>query len=106
MRRGALTSQRVLSDRMRDSRAVALLAIVSIVFVSPIFRHPANFGVLDWDYNLFLQGVPRTTIVEYGQLPLWNPYEWGGIPLLGTQASRFLSPSFALTFQRRDRSSV
>src|SRR5882672_4862241 len=89
-------ARHLLSDRMRDCGAAGLLAIVSIVFVSPIFHHPANFGVLDWDYNLFLQGVPRTTIVQYRQLPLWNPYEWGGIPMLGTQASRFLSPSFAL----------
>jgi hypothetical protein len=34
------------------------------------------------------------TILEYRQVPLWNPYYCGGTVLLANPQSRFLSPSF------------
>jgi hypothetical protein len=75
---------------------VALLVALSLVFVAPIFRNVHNLGALDWDANLYMHAVPRITILEYAQIPLWNPYEWGGIPMLGSPWSRFLSPSFTV----------
>lgn len=87
MRLGEVGERRVVA---------AVLLAVSAVFVSPIFRNIENFGVLDWDWNLFVQEVPRRTILDHRQIPLWNPYEFGGLPMLGSPWSRWLSPSFVL----------
>jgi hypothetical protein len=85
-----------LARHRRDAVVAIALGALSLVFVSPVFRHLENLGVLDWDANLFMLEVPRITILQYRQAPLWNPYEWGGIPMLGSPWSRWLSPSFLL----------
>lgn len=37
------------------------------------------------------------TIVHFHQLPVWNPYKCGGMPMLGNPQSHFLTPWFLLT---------
>lgn len=39
----------------------------------------------------------RRTVTEFGEWPLWDPYYCGGLDLLGTPQSRFVSPTFVLT---------
>jgi len=39
----------------------------------------------------------RRSIVEFGQLPMWDPYYCGGMDGLGTPQSRYVSPTFLLT---------
>jgi len=39
----------------------------------------------------------RKAVVEFGQLPLWDPYYCGGLDLLGTPQSRHMSPTFLLS---------
>ncbi|MGH7814712.1 MAG: hypothetical protein ACREQI_12010 [Candidatus Binataceae bacterium] len=36
------------------------------------------------------------TVTHFHQLPLWNPYQCGGVPLLGDPGSRILTPAFLL----------
>jgi hypothetical protein len=71
-----------------------LLSLLSALFVQPIFDEPKNWGIQDWDQHLFYHGVPRMTLLEHGELPLWNPYHGGGLPGLANPQSPFLSPAF------------
>jgi len=75
---------------------VSFFAVVAFVFALPIFGSIHNWGIQDWDQHLFQHGVPRATLLDYHQVPLWNPYNWSGVPLLANPESRVLSPSFLL----------
>ncbi|MBX5481945.1 MAG: hypothetical protein IRZ16_08935, partial [Myxococcaceae bacterium] len=41
--------------------------------------------------------VARQTVVEYGQVPFWDPYHCGGMYALGSPQTRFASPTFLFT---------
>jgi hypothetical protein len=75
---------------------ILFFGVVAFIFVLPIFHQINNWGIQDWDQHLFYHAVPRATILEYRQIPLWNPYYVGGTVLLANPQSRFLSPSFFL----------
>jgi hypothetical protein len=79
-----------------DRRIVALtvFTIISLLFCYYILINLTNWGVHDWDQHLFYHGVPRRTIVEFKQFPLWNPYYCGGNVMLANPQSMFLSPMF------------
>ncbi|MBF0286416.1 MAG: hypothetical protein HQM14_01245 [SAR324 cluster bacterium] len=70
--------------------------IIAAAFTSPIFTNLENLGIEDWDEHLFYHAVPHRTLLEYKQIPLWNPYYCGGGVMLANPQSRFLSPSFVL----------
>jgi hypothetical protein len=72
--------------------AVALAA----VYCHPILKNVTNLGIGDWDYHNLQLEVARKTVVEHFELPLWNPYACGGIPLLAHPLSRVLTPFFLL----------
>ncbi len=59
----------------------------------PNFRH---FTLLpSWgDPDLFaaLRWVPYYTLSHFHQLPLWNPYKCGGMPMLGNPESAIVTP--------------
>ena len=42
-------------------------------------------------------GNGQVAILDHGQIPLWNPYNWSGLPMLGHPESRVLAPTFLLT---------
>jgi hypothetical protein len=73
-----------------------IFAVVALLYTWPIFKHLHNWGIQDWDQHLFYHGVPRKTVLEYGQLPLWNPWYVGGTVMLANPQSRLLSPFFLL----------
>jgi hypothetical protein len=50
----------------------------------------------DWDYYLQLHWAAVYTIEHFHQLPLWNPYRCGGMPLLGHPQSALVSPFLPL----------
>lgn len=75
---------------------IGFLVVVSLIFCLPLFDNPTNWGEQDWDQHLLLRGVPYRTILEYRQIPLWNPYQCGGNVLLANPQSGFLSPLFLL----------
>lgn len=72
------------------------LLSTSLVFCQFLFYRLPNWGRSDWDQHFFYHGVPYTTLVEYHQFPLWNPYACGGNVLLANPQTRFLSPLFLL----------
>ncbi len=86
---------RKLYDSAKDKIYILFFfSIIAFVFTLPVFLSFDNWGIQDWDQHLFYHAVPRLTILEYGQFPLWNPYYCGGTVLLANPQSRFLSPSF------------
>lgn len=87
---------------MRDAwpRRVALVAgygIASLVFCWPLFAQPTALGVYDWDQHLFYYGAVLKNVVEYGQMPFWNPWYCGGNVLWQNPQIALLSPAYPLT---------
>ena len=67
------------------------------IFVSPLWLTLTNWGgTFDWGYFFFLAEVDRTSVMTYGQFPLWNPYYCGGAVHLANPQTYFLSPTFLL----------
>ncbi len=71
-----------------------LFTCIASIYTFPIFQYIHNWGIQDWDQHLFYHAVPRKTIVEYGQIPLWNPYYVGGTVMLANPQSRLLAPTY------------
>jgi hypothetical protein len=71
--------------------------LFGLAFASPVLARFSGIGVVDdWNRLLDMQWVPFYTVSHFHQIPLWNPYECGGVPMLGNPQSRFLSPFFLL----------
>ena len=69
-----------------------LVLCLLAVHVAPIWRDLSGPSGWDTRYVWFIIEVDRTTIAEYGQLPLWNPYYCGGAPHIGSPQTGTLSP--------------
>ena len=80
-----------------DISIFLFFSLIAFAFTYPIFNDFENLGIQDWDFFFFHQAVSRSTILDYHQIPLWNPYYCGGAVLLADPQSRFLSPFFILT---------
>ena len=50
----------------------------------------------DWDWQLTMYEVTRLGVVDWGQLPVWNPFTQGGVPLLANPEFPLFYPPFAL----------
>ena len=72
--------------------AVAALAVAPYLLTAGGFNEFRDAQVL-WLY----EDAARRSVVDFGQLPLWNPDFCGGMPALGTPQARFASPPFLLT---------
>lgn len=73
---------------------VALAALAALPWLSTAgaFNEFRDAQVL-WLY----EDQARRSVLDFGQLPLWNPEFCGGLPALGTPQARFASPLFLLT---------
>ncbi|MFC2162882.1 hypothetical protein ACFLRF_04300 [Candidatus Altiarchaeota archaeon] len=80
----------------RATFMIPYLAALSLLFVTPLLGDFDNWGFHDWDLHMLVNDVSRATILDYAQIPYWNPYFRGGNPLLTHWASQILSPSFIL----------
>lgn len=76
---------------------VALYGVASYAFCSPLFAQPTALGVYDWDQHLFYYGAVLKNVVEYGQMPFWNPWYCGGNVLWQNPQIALLSPVYPLT---------
>ncbi len=89
-----------MSENHYRSEVVAIVAVsicFSAAFTYPLFndlRRAALFD--DWSYSLSMAWESWASVRSFHQLPLWNPYKCGGIPLLGNPQSRILTPFFLL----------
>ncbi len=83
----------------REGVAVAVASIAfALVFCFPLLAHLTTGGTFDdWDQNSASQWSAYWVIHRYHQFPFWNPFECGGMPLLGDPQSHFVTPWFLLT---------
>jgi hypothetical protein len=107
---------------MKKAITISIICGLCIIFCLPLFVHPDidgnigikdvlsnwdnigitnvidNWGRSDWDIHLFWLEAPVITIKEYGQLPLWNPWDGGGMVLHQHHEVHFLTPFTFLYF--------
>jgi hypothetical protein len=57
---------------------------------------PNGTGWWDWDFNLFQHAAVLKSLVEYGQLPFWNPWGCGGNVLLANPQVPLFTPTYLL----------
>ena len=72
--------------------ALAALAVFPYLSTAGAFNAFRDAQVL-WLY----EDAARRSVLDFFQLPLWNPDFCGGMPALGTPQARFASPTFLLT---------
>ncbi|MCP4913954.1 MAG: hypothetical protein GY909_12650 [Oligoflexia bacterium] len=80
------------AQRNKDKYTYLFFLLTTFIVCLPIFFNPMNLGINDFDYNFFQISVAKESILKFGEFPLWNPYDQGGVPLLGTSFSRVLNP--------------
>jgi hypothetical protein len=85
-----MKSRNVLSH----AAAVAVFAGLSVAVMWPALTRPAWWGVHDWAQFYSYFGVPLRAIVEYHELPGWNPWYYGGNVQWGHPDDPTLSPLF------------
>ncbi len=77
------------------------LAFFSLLALCSVWPLLAQAGALnefrDAHVLLAYERSARTSLLGFGQLPLWDPYYCGGLYLLGTPQSRFAAPPFLFT---------
>lgn len=81
----------------RRAALVAMYGVLSLIVCLPLFEQPDALGTNDWDQHLFYYGSVLKSIVEYGQLPFWNPWYCGGNVLWQNPQIALLSPVYPLT---------
>jgi len=86
-----------LPDRFRPLALCAMYGVLSVIFCWPLFAHPQALGSNDWDQHLFYYGVVLKNVVEYGQMPFWNPWYCGGNVMWQNPQIALLSPVYPLS---------
>ena len=81
-------------DRRQTLARVLLFFVADLIFLRWIWLHFDNWGFWDWDYQQSLLEVARISLLQYGQVPLWNPYFGGGVNYAGNTLNHVWAPSF------------
>ena len=77
--------------------ALPLLGGLAILFTIVHLLQWSEYNTaLDWRYFQYIFEAGRTSILEHGQFPGWNPYACGGTVLHANPQSPFLSPFYPL----------
>ena len=78
--------------------AVAGLVCFTVSFSYPILKGLGRVGIVwDWPEFNIRNWVAFHSLKDLHQLPLWNPYQCGGMPLLAHPSSQIVTPLFLLT---------
>src|SRR5947209_18043623 len=84
-----------------------LILLLGLLFFAPLLLHPS--WVLYSDYSdLLTYQVPQMRFLvgswqKTGQLPLWNPYSFAGMPFIhDLQVGAFYPPHLVLYFLREE----
>ncbi|HYE88870.1 MAG TPA: hypothetical protein VEA16_21075 [Vicinamibacterales bacterium] len=75
----------------------AIYGVLAVIFCAPLFEQPLALGTNDWDQHLFYYGVVLKNVVEYGQMPFWNPWYCGGNVMWQNPQIAILSPVYPLS---------
>jgi len=92
---GANTVSFVGPGRGRGREAgIALLTFVALgsILLAGTYRNFDYRGGKDWESFVGQTQAEVTTLREYGQLPMWNPWRGGGQPSLAQPVSMLFSP--------------
>lgn len=81
----------------QDLRAIALLVLLWLLFFwrlfTPIASDQASLKTGDFSGQFVAFGAYQFERLSRGEIPLWNPYNNGGLPLIAdTQAAVFYPP--------------
>jgi len=69
--------------------------LVSAWFLAEILSHPHSIGIgHDWAYFTHHATVSHLSWTVYHQVPTWNPYFCGGLPVPGNLQNNTWAPSF------------
>jgi hypothetical protein len=98
--RDRLAQLRIQFTRLRFSDSEIAVSggfLFSLIFSYPLLARLTFPGSnYDWDFSYEMAWTPYYTIRHFHQLPLWNPYKCGGLPMLANPQSRILTPMFFL----------
>jgi hypothetical protein len=81
----------ISKQRLSNSLLVLLSLAFIVIWAAPLWFAPGKTGALDWVFALHRLEAIRLTVVEYGQWPGHNPWNMGGVPLLGNPTYSLLS---------------
>ena len=81
---------------MRTLAWCAFYGVLSAAFCAPLFAEPLALGVNDWDQHLFYYASVLKNVIEYGQMPYWNPWYCGGNVMWQNPQVALLSPVYPL----------
>ena len=70
-----------------------LAPVIAVAFLAqPLWNLDRTGSTDDWRWFTFHWSVSRHTVLEHGQLPVWNPYHCGGNVHLANPQTQYLSP--------------
>lgn len=70
--------------------------LLTIVFLIPSLDNTwfdNSLSLHDWDQHFFYLESVRKAIVDFKEIPFWNPYYVGGIPILENPQVKFFTPT-------------
>jgi hypothetical protein len=89
---------RVRALASNGSARWAFFTLLAAAAAWPYLRTAGGFNDFrDANVLWLYEDAARRSVLDFGQLPLWNPDFCGGLPALGTPQSRFASPTFFFT---------
>ncbi len=86
-----------LAALKKDGIVYGLFLVITILFFMPFLSGARIFGFRDLSLYFYPLRHLMVEMVWSGQLPLWNPYIYCGIPLFATLQAGFLYP-FSILF--------
>ena len=78
--------------RRPDLVILAILATATVLYCRGVLVGLWNWGQNDWDQHFFYSWSTYRSVMEFSELPLWNPWYLGGNPLLGNPQVQFPTP--------------
>ncbi|MFC1690545.1 hypothetical protein ACFL0W_00055 [Nanoarchaeota archaeon] len=73
-----------------------ILIALAVIYTSPILKNINSMGQRDFGLTGFYPEVERKTILEFNQIPFWNPYYCGGNTMIGHAYSSTFYPLFII----------
>lgn len=90
----------MLNKRVKSVYIVLIIIIISTYFTSGIVFSSDALVFWDWERNLAFLEYARKSIVDYHQIPLWNPYHCGGMPGIAYPESQRMDISLMISWSR------
>lgn len=81
----------MLKFNFTEKYVIALSILAVAIWAYPLWLTPGMTGVFDWDFAMHRFEAIRRTVLEFRQWPGHNPWNTGGVPLLGLSAKSLLS---------------